>query len=233
MADALNELLSKKWKDLRGIEIVSFGLSSIRPDEESEKKIRQMQETLFYSDPTLAGGRIVTAQANAMEAAASNTAAGPAMAFMGMGMAGQAGGANAAGLFQMGQPVPAAPIPAPTPAADSWTCACGHTASGKFCPECGAKKPEPKAADSWTCACGHVATGKFCPECGAKKPEDGWTCACGTVNKGKFCPECGAKKPAGVPQYKCDKCGWEPEKGTKPPKFCPECGDPFDDGDVI
>jgi len=61
---------------------------------------------------------------------------------------------------------------------------------------------------------------------------DGWTCSCGAVNKGKFCPECGAKKPAGIPQYKCDKCGWEPEKGVKPPKFCPECGDPLDDGDI-
>ena len=59
----------------------------------------------------------------------------------------------------------------------------------------------------------------------------GWTCACGAVNKGKFCSECGAKKPAGVPQYKCDKCGWEPEDPAHPPKFCPECGDPFDDSD--
>ena len=206
MADSLNELLSKKWRDLRGIEIVSFGVSSIRPDEESEAKIRQMQESLFYSDPMLAGARVAGAQANAMEAAASNTS-GAAMAFMGMGMAGQAGGANAANLFQMGQQMQAQqPAPAPTPA---------------------------PAASGWTCACGATATGKFCTECGGKKPEDGWTCACGTVNKGKFCMECGAKKPAGVPQYKCDKCGWEPEKGVKPPKFCPECGDPFDDGDVV
>ena len=204
MADSLNELLSKKWRDLRGIEIVSFGVSSIRPDEESEAKIRQMQESLFYSDPTLAGARVAGAQANAMEAAASNTAAGPAMAFMGMGMAGQAGGANAANLFQMGQQQRQMQQPAPAP-----------------------------AAAGWQCACGTVATGKFCPECGAKKPEDGWTCACGAVNKGKFCAECGARKPAGVPQYKCDKCGWEPEKGAKPPKFCPECGDPFDDGDLV
>ena len=89
-------------------------------------------------------------------------------------------------------------------------------------------------AAGWKCACGTMATGKFCPECGSPKPADnGWTCSCGAVNKGKFCPECGSKKPAGVPQYKCDKCGWEPEKGSTPPKFCPECGDPFDDGDIV
>mgnify|MGYP003500437598 FL=1 len=74
---------------------------------------------------------------------------------------------------------------------------------------------------------------KFCTECGAKKPEDGWKCSCGAVNKGKFCSECGAKKPSGAIQYKCDKCGWEPEKGSNPPKFCPECGDAFDNGDIV
>nr|CRY95855.1 hypothetical protein [uncultured prokaryote] len=51
----------------------------------------------------------------------------------------------------------------------------------------------------------------------------GWTCSCGAVNKGKFCAECGKPKPAGVPQYKCDKCGWEPSDPAHPPKFCPEC----------
>ena len=237
LADSLNEILSAKWRDLRGIEIVSFGLSAIRPDEASEKKIREMQESLFYSDPTLAGARSMAASANAMETAAGNTA-GAMTGFMGMGMAGAMGGAaNAANLFSMGQQQAAQQQAAqqqaaPAPAKDSWKCACGATATGKFCPECGAKKPEPAAG--WKCSCGAITTGKFCPECGSPKPvAEGWTCACGAVNKGKFCPECGAKKPAGVPQYKCDKCGWEPEKGTKPPKFCPECGDPFDDGDIV
>ena len=62
---------------------------------------------------------------------------------------------------------------------------------------------------------------------------DGWKCACGATATGKFCSECGSKKPAGVPQYRCDKCGWQPAAPTKAPRFCPACGDPFDNGDII
>lgn len=60
-----------------------------------------------------------------------------------------------------------------------------------------------------------------------------WVCTCGAENKGKFCSECGKAKPVMIPQYKCDKCSWEPDDKTLPPKFCPECGDPFDDGDIV
>ena len=56
-----------------------------------------------------------------------------------------------------------------------WTCPkCGATGqTGKFCTECGAKKPDGDG--SWTCpACGAKGQkGKFCTECGAKKPEAG------------------------------------------------------------
>lgn len=59
--------------------------------------------------------------------------------------------------------------------AQGWTCpACGAKGNtGKFCTECGAKKPEGDG--SWTCPqCGHQGnTGKFCTECGAKKPGEG------------------------------------------------------------
>ena len=226
----LNEELSAEW-GARGIGDVKVAINPPTLTEEDQEMLKTAQKTAMYRDPTMAAATLVGAQADAMKTAAGNSA-GAMTGFMGMGMAMNAGGMNAQNLFAMGQQQ-AAPAPSAAPAAEGWKCACGATATGKFCPECGAKKPEPKPVGGWTCKCGAAATGKFCPECGSPKPTDeGWTCSCGTVNKGKFCAECGAKKPAGIPQYKCDKCGWEPEKGVKPPKFCPECGDPFDDGDI-
>ena len=236
LADALNEALSAKWRDLRGIEVVSFGVSSVTANEEDEKMIKEMQRNAAFMDPTRAAAHLAGATGDAMKTAAANPN-GAVGAFMGMGMAGGMAGAQMGTLYQQGAQQQAAQAQA-APAAAGWTCSCGQSGiTGNFCPNCGSKKPEPKpAGDSWKCACGATATGKFCPECGSPKPavaDDGWTCACGAVNKGKFCSECGAKKPAGVPQYKCDKCGWEPADPKHPPKFCPECGDPFDDGDIV
>ncbi len=233
LSEALNEELSAKWHDLRGLAIVSFGISSVKANEEDEQMIKEMQRNAAFMDPTRAAAHLVGAQAGAMQAAAANPNAGPAMAFMGMGMAGQAGGLNGQNLYQMGQQ-PQTDQPAST-APVGWVCSCGQRAiTGNFCPNCGSKKPEPKSEENiWRCSCGATVTGKFCQECGKPKPEVvGWTCSCGAVNKGKFCAECGKQKPVGVPQYKCDKCGWEPEDPNHPPKFCPECGDPFDDGDL-
>lgn len=198
LADALNEVLSSKWRDLRGIEIVSFGVSSVKASEEDEKTLKDMQRSAVYANPNMAAAYDVMARGDAMKAAAANTA-GATTGFVGMGMAqNMGGGASAAQLFQMGQ------------------------------------KTAASAAGSWKCSCGAVATGNFCPECGAKKPETGWKCtACGAVNQGKFCTQCGARKPAGAIQYRCDKCGWTPADPANPPKFCPECGDPFGDEDVV
>ncbi|MBP3655605.1 MAG: SPFH domain-containing protein [Clostridia bacterium] len=227
LADALNEVLSEKWAELRGVEIVSFGVNSVKASDEDEAMIKELQRNAVFRNANMAAAQLVGAQAQAMQDAAKNTA-GAFTGFMGMNMAQGSGGVNAAQLFQMGAQQP---VQQPA-AAEGWQCACGARATGKFCPECGAKKPEPQAG--WTCpSCGAKATGKFCPECGTKKPAaDGWTCSCGAVNKGKFCVECGARKPAGAPVYQCDKCGWKPADPTKAPRFCPECGDPFDENDV-
>ena len=243
ISDALNEQLSNVWRKKRGIEVFSFNINSLSIPEEQQKKITEWEENAMTTDPTTAAARLVGGQIDAMKTAAGNTA-GAMTGFMGMGMAagaGGMGGMSAQNLFAMGQQARPDSVdapqqvsrPAPAPA-DSWKCSCGATVTGKFCPECGSKKPEPKpAADSWTCSCGATVTGKFCPECGKPRPAaaEGWKCSCGAVNKGRFCSECGKPKPAGTPKYKCDKCGWEPEDPAHPPKFCPECGDPFDDSD--
>ena len=246
---AMNEALQAEWVD-RGISVEKIALNPITLNPEDMKKIQEMEDSMTYGkNAFMMGGRMATATANAMETAAGNSA-GAMTGFMGMNMAGGAmgGGFNQAqNFYQMGMQQQAqqqvqqlvdaqAQAMAKTAApADGWKCACGATATGKFCPECGSKKPEPKPAGGWTCKCGATVTGKFCPECGSPKPADdgSWTCACGAVNKGKFCAECGSKKPAGVPQYRCDKCGWQPADPTKAPRFCPECGDPFDNGDII
>lgn len=245
MADALNTVLSTKWGGLRGIEIVSFGVNSVKASEEDEKMIKEIQRNAALRNPTMAAAHLVGAQADAMKTAAGNEGGmGAAFGFMGMNMANNAGGMNANNLFAMGQqqqppqppqqPSPQAPqSPQGGAAATGWTCACGQIGNqGKFCANCG--QPQPAPAASWTCTCGTVNTGKFCANCGQPQsaPAVGWTCACGTVNKGKFCANCGQPKPAGELLYKCDKCGWEPEDPAHPPKFCPECGDIFDDNDV-
>ena len=238
ITEALQTELRQKWLLDRGIMIDSCTVNSVSIPDDQRKKITEWEETAMTTNLATAAARTVGAQADTMRTAASNPN-GAMMGFMGMGMAQQAGGMNAQNLFSMAmqqqqQQAAAAPVAAaPAPAANGWKCSCGATATGKFCPECGSKKPEPKPVDSWTCKCGNVATGKFCPECGSPKPVvEGWTCRCGAVNKGKFCPQCGSPKPAAAPLYKCDKCGWEPADPRNPPKFCPECGDIFDDRDA-
>ena len=207
LADSMNAVLSPKWAELRGISIVSVGVTSVSADPEDEKKIKELQNAAAATYGTMVVGQ-------SMQNAASNPN-GAMMGFMGMNMAGgmannvTGGQGGGFGGLHMYQP-PTQPAAAPAAAAPAgWTC-----------PKCG------KTGN----------TGKFCAECGEKKPEEakGWTCPkCGTVNKGKFCQECGEKKPADAPLYKCDKCGWEPEDPANPPKFCPECGDPFNDGDIV
>ena len=249
---AMNEALQAEWVD-RGISVEKIALNPITLNPEDMKKIQEMEDSMTYGQNAfMMGGRMTTATANAMETAAGNTA-GAMTGFMGMNMAGGAmgGGFNQAQQFynmgmqqqqqQMAQQQAQQLIDAHAKAmanaapADGWKCSCGATAIGKFCPECGAKKPEPQAAGGWKCKCGATATGKFCPECGSPKPADdgSWTCSCGQKNTGKFCSNCGGRKPAGVPQYRCDKCGWQPADPTKAPRFCPECGDPFDNGDIV
>lgn len=233
LTEAMNEALSEKWTRLRGIEMVSMTISPKAPQDVEEKIAALQEKAVYrQADMAAANLSLAQAEAMKAAASNTSTGpmmafAGMNMANMVGGMDanalyamaqknGQGNGVSGqrnnmgfeTGLFgkqeragemsgQSRQPMGAAPVL-------GWNCSCGK-------------------ADN---------RGKFCSECGAKKPEDaGWTCTCGHVNLGKFCSECGTKKPEGAPLYRCDKCGWEPEDPAKPPKFCPECGDVFDAND--
>lgn len=165
LAEILNQVLSSKWSGLRGIEIVSLGISSMKASEEDEAMIKELQRNAAFRNPTMAAAHMVGAQASAMQAAASNQNAGPAMAFAGMNMAAGAGGMNVQDLYAMGQAQqPSQPVQ---------------------------QVSQASGAAAWTCECGNVNTGRFCSECGRPKPTGEWICSCGTVNKGKFCSNCG------------------------------------------
>ena len=202
LENALNETLSAKWAELRGLKVVSVAMGSVTLPTEDAEMIKNAQHAAILRDPTMAAATLVGAQAEAMKTAAANEA-GAMTGFMGMGMAMNAnGGMNAQNLYAMGQQQAAQ---APAPAAP---------------------------AAGWTCACGTVNQGKFCPNCGMKRPDEAWICSCGSENKGNFCPNCGSRKPMANPDYQCNKCGWEPADPKNPPKFCPQCGDPFNEADV-
>lgn len=156
LTNLLNDLLSKKWKDLRGIEIVSFGMNSIKADEEDEKILRDMQKEAAYTNPNLGAAALVGAQAQAMRDAANN-ANGAMNGFVGVNAAMNAGGVNANALYQQAQTA-------------GWTCPkCGSINQGRFCSNCGTQNP---ALAEWICPkCGTHNTGNFCSSCGEKKPQ--------------------------------------------------------------
>lgn len=223
LCDAMNEALTGKWANTRGITVVSVAIGTIDLPKEDAEMIKQAQKTAILRDPMMAAATLTEAQAGAMKTAAGNSA-GAMTGFMGMGMAAQNGGMNAQNLYQMGAEM------AQNNAGQNQQNVSSQphmTAPGKG--------GEKEAAGKWTCAYGAVneKEWKFCQECGKERPQEGWICSCGAENKGKFCTECGKPRPKGTPVYQCDKCGWKPEDPKNPPKFCPECGDPFDANDIV
>jgi len=217
LSQALNEILSTQWSEMRGLSVVSIAINSLAAPKEDEEMIRNLQRKAVMRDPGMAGAALVSAQADAMVTAAGNEA-GAMMGFMGLGMAQQAGGMNANQMFAMNQQnqqaammaqqqqaqqaamqappmggMPAGGGGAPAGGADSWNCTCGAANTGRFCQGCGGQRPAPPpAADSWACSCGETNTGRFCQGCGGQRPvSDDWTCDCGAANTGRFCQGCG------------------------------------------
>lgn len=167
LCDLMNETLTRKWSELRGISVVSIAMNSVSIPEEDAEKLKELQRAAALANPALAAGAVIGAQTDAMRTAAGNSS-GAMAGFMGMGMAANAGGANAQALYGMAaaqqQAAPA------QPSSSAWTCSCGTTSTDNFCPECG--KPRPTGAPRYRCdKCGWVPADqsqppKFCPKCG-------------------------------------------------------------------
>lgn len=189
LASAMNEVLTKKWTELRGIAIVSIAMNPITLPNEDSELIKQAQKNAILQNPSMAAATLAGAQADAMKAAASNQN-GAMTGFFGMGMAQNAGGINANNLFAMNQQKES------SSSENFWNCSCGSKSSGKFCSNCG--KSRPVAESSWRCECGLENVGKFCENCGkpklsssvAKCPHCGWKPFEGRPLP-KFCPNCG------------------------------------------
>lgn len=190
IADALNDVLTEKWKELRGLAVASFGVSSVSASDEDENLIKKLQQAAALKDPTMAAAVLTSAQAQAMQDAAKNEGAGAFVAFAGMNAAANAGGTSASSLYGMGQQQQQ------SGAASTWICPkCNHPGNtGKFCSNCGEPKP---VEGGWTCtSCGQTGnTGKFCSNCGKPKPA------------GVKCPKCGYEVPAGESPKFCPECG--------------------------
>lgn len=176
MADALDE----DWDNLRGMQVVSVGLNPPSYDKESQELINMRNKGAMLSDAAVQQGYVAANISEGLRDAGSN-ANGAMAGFMGMGMGMNAGGNILGGYMQNPQynnqqaqqqaPQQAAPQQqAPQQAAqDGWTCACGAVNQGKFCSECGSKKPEaPKKRFCTNCGAELAETSKFCPECGTK-----------------------------------------------------------------
>ena len=173
ISDAMNEILTKKWSELRGISVVSVAFNPVTIKDEDAEAIKQAQNTAMYTDPGMMAATLGMAQAEAMKSAAGNPN-GAMMGFMGMNMAsGMNGGANLQGLYNQGaekrqQEEQARQMAAQEQSAQqqtgSWTCSCGTLNEGKFCMNCGS--PKPQAPENWICSCGAVNHGKFCTNCG-------------------------------------------------------------------
>ena len=69
---AMNEALSAKWRELRGLEVVTVALGSVTLPDEDAELIKNAQRAAILRDPTMAAATLTGATADAMRTAAAN-----------------------------------------------------------------------------------------------------------------------------------------------------------------
>ena len=119
--------MTEKWTALRGFAVTSLAISEVVIDKADMGLLKGLERDKAFTDPTMAAAHITGAQGDAMRTAAANPAGGRMIAAVGV------------------PPKPVNPLLKRNDSAPSlWRCSCGNMNTAKFCPECGAKKPEGK-----------------------------------------------------------------------------------------
>ena len=172
LEDAMNEVLSTKWGELRGLKVVSVALSTVTMPEEDQERLKMLQTAATLSNASLGAGYMTASLGTAINTAAANEN-GAMAGLMGVGMSMNTVGGQISNMYAMGQQQQQYQQPQyQQPAAAGWTCPkCGATGlTGNFCPNCGQAKPVENP--SWTCPkCGAAGqTGNFCSVCGQARP---------------------------------------------------------------
>ena len=240
----------ENWKEDYGVELDKLTLRSATASEEDQNMIKELQKNAVFRSADMAAAHLVSAQAEAMKAAASNTSTGPMMAFAGMNMANAAGGANTTALYGMAQQQQQQQQMMQNQQGDQQGMPQQGYQQGmplqgyqQGMPQQGYQQGMPQQGYQQQ---GYQQQGQAQPEQsggfvgqvggqqGVSAAADAdWVCGCGQHNTTKFCSNCGSKKPEAAGGFKCDKCGWKPAPGAAAPKFCPDCGDIFDENDKI
>ncbi len=162
--------LDEEWTQNRGMEVYAVGMD-VSYDEQSQELINMRNKGAMLSDSAVQQGYVAANISECLKDAGSN-ANGSMAGFMGMGVGMNMGG-NILGGYQQNvqnnNQQPQQPAPQQTAPREGWTCSCGAVNTGKFCSECGAKKPEaPKKRFCTNCGAEISESAKFCSECGTK-----------------------------------------------------------------
>lgn len=169
IAKYMNDALDEKWRELRGMEIVSVALDTPTPDDASAERIDKFADSRFYSNQENASGRMVSATATAMENAANN-ANGAANGFVGLGMMNMAAGSMNGGQSPVAYTTPStqtANVGVVAAPSSSATCSnCGSPVNGNFCSNCGTKVV--RVSNCPNCGAQSQPNAKFCTQCGTK-----------------------------------------------------------------
>jgi len=113
LCEKLRQIMSSQWSGLRGIAVSSVALESVTVLD--AEMIRSLQRNKAFQNPLMAAAHLTGAKADAMQSAAVNRGSVPGAAI---------------GVFRN--------LPG---VSGEWRCKCGTDNKGKFCTECGAKRP--------------------------------------------------------------------------------------------